>query len=363
MNNIKKLVLATALGSISSLAFAHSLEVTITPADQSFDKNSDVKVNLTITNTSQDDVKVLSWYLINDAKLQNNAFDVTVDGDAVAYTGPVVKRPAPQEDDYIQLAAGETITQSFDLSSFYDMTQTGTYSVQYDVDAFGLIKQTSGARSKAKEGLQKLESNNVSFWVDGPGPKTELLSKIQTAKAASAKFSLNFTGNCSNSKKSTLSNAVKAAQEISYDAALHLYDYWYKGDQSARYKTWFGAYTKARYTKVTDHFYKIHDAYTKSAVTMDCYCDPQLYDAYAYVYPNQPYHIHICNAFWGSPTKGTDSQSGTLVHEMSHFTVNGGTDDYVYGMSAVRSLAASSPDKAVMNADTHEYFAENPFNQ
>ncbi|KAG8682406.1 hypothetical protein FRC08_014982, partial [Ceratobasidium sp. 394] len=56
---------------------------------------------------------------------------------------------------------------------------------------------------------------------------------------------------------------------------------------------------------------------------------------------------------------GTDSKAGTIIHEQSHFTVNGGTHDYAYGQSAAKSLAISNPARAIMNADSHEYFAEN----
>lgn len=322
-----------------------------------------MKVNVTVTNTSQEDVKVLSWYLVQNAALQNNAFDVTVDGEKVSYTGPIVKRPAPTADDYIQLAAGETITQTFDLSAYYDMTQAGTYSVQYDVDALGLIKDSSTARSKSKAAdLQQLKSNNVSFWVEGLGPKTDLLSKIQTAEL-NAKFGITYAGSCSNSKKSSIKTAVSASQNLSYDAYKHLYDYWDKGSESDRYSTWFGSYDSSRYSTVTNHFYKIYSALNNQNITMDCYCEGNLSNAYAYVYPNQPYHIHLCGAFWNASTTGSDSQAGTIIHEMSHFTVNGGTEDVAYGQYNARYLATNSPDKAVKNADNHEYFAENPYNQ
>jgi peptidyl-Lys metalloendopeptidase len=76
------------------------------------------------------------------------------------------------------------------------------------------------------------------------------------------------------------------------------------------------------------------------------------------VYPNQPYNVCLCNAFWSAPATGTDSKAGTLIHETSHFTVVAGTQDYVYGQSACKSLAISGPNKAINNADSHEYFAE-----
>ena len=44
---------------------------------------------------------------------------------------------------------------------------------------------------------------------------------------------------------------------------------------------------------------------------------------------------------------------------MSHFDVVAGTDDVVYGQTGARSLAISDPAKAITNADSHEYFAEN----
>jgi len=52
-------------------------------------------------------------------------------------------------------------------------------------------------------------------------------------------------------------------------------------------------------------------------------------------------------------------QAGTLVHEASHFIQNGGTLDFVYGQENAMQLARYQPDQAVMNADSHEYFAEN----
>ena len=47
---------------------------------------------------------------------------------------------------------------------------------------------------------------------------------------------------------------------------------------------------------------------------------------------------------------------------MSHFTVVAGTNDNAYGQTACKKLAQKNPRKAVDNADSHEYFAENtPF--
>ena len=104
------------------------------------------------------------------------------------------------------------------------------------------------------------------------------------------------------------------------------------------------------------HFNSIKNAIQTKTITFNCNCTDNYY---AYVYPNSPYEIWLCNAFWSAPATGTDSKAGTLVHELSHFNVVAGTDDHAYGQSACKSLATSNPSRAVDNADSHEYFAEN----
>ncbi|KZV67402.1 zincin, partial [Peniophora sp. CONT] len=83
--------------------------------------------------------------------------------------------------------------------------------------------------------------------------------------------------------------------------------------------------------------------------TYDCTCDES--GTYAYVYADEPGYVYLCPVFWDAPATGTDSQAGTIVHEQSHFTVNGGTSDHVYGQSAAKSLASSNPSQAIDNAE------------
>ncbi len=104
------------------------------------------------------------------------------------------------------------------------------------------------------------------------------------------------------------------------------------------------------------HYVALEDAFATKPLVVDCSCNQNYY---AYVYPTQPYKIYVCNAFWSAPPTGTDSKAGTLVHETSHFNVVASTDDWAYGQSACKKLAAKKPAKAIDNADSHEYFAEN----
>ncbi|MFC3025504.1 M35 family metallo-endopeptidase [Vibrio zhugei] len=360
MNKKTPLWVAIALGLSSSMAYADSaLSVNVTPLHASYGENSDVKVKVTITNQSSHNVKVLDWFLLKNNKLNSDAFDVSVNGQKVDYTGPIVKRPSPTDADYLAIGAGQTVTHTVDLSAYYDMTTAGTYNVQFDVSALNLIKQPYQAKSAAAQGPQSLSSNDVNFYVAGIDPKFAALAESKIAQAIQAKSGIDYVGNCSNSQRASISGAVQAAQSISSSAYNYLLDYYDNGSASRRYAQWFGTYSSSRYATVTQHFYRITDALVNKTVTADCGCDPDYASAFAYVYPNQPYHIHLCGAFWNAPTTGTDSKAGTLVHEMSHFTVNGGTDDVAYGQYNARQLARSNPAKAITNADSHEYFAEN----
>jgi peptidyl-Lys metalloendopeptidase len=125
---------------------------------------------------------------------------------------------------------------------------------------------------------------------------------------------------------------------------------------NARYTEWFGPDTLSlNVGTVKSHVTSIKSAFLSADMAFDCTCTDR---SYAYVYPNQPYKIYLCKAFWAAPAKGTDSKMGTLYHETSHFNIVADTDDVVYGQSGCRKLALSNPSKAVTNADSNEYFCE-----
>jgi peptidyl-Lys metalloendopeptidase len=187
----------------------------------------------------------------------------------------------------------------------------------------------------------------ASVWIDGRQARGALETAIPAAEGAGLSFS-----RCSNAQQETIAGAVLAAQAMAQDADGYLQ----RKDLGRRYSGWFGAVDATRSSTVAHHFLAIKDAFASKPVTVDCGCNESYY---AYVYPNQPYKIYVCKAFWSAPMTGTDSKGGTLVHEMSHFTVVAGTDDLAYGQSAAGQLAVSDPDKAIQNADSHEYFGEN----
>jgi peptidyl-Lys metalloendopeptidase len=192
-------------------------------------------------------------------------------------------------------------------------------------------------------------SETVHVWVDGAEVPLaqEPYGMFNIAKAGS----VSFVG-CSNTQASSIGSGVSAAKSMSASANSYLS----AGTRGPRYTTWFGAYSSSNYNTVKSNFVAIGDALNNKPLVFDCSTCTQ--NAYAYVYPSQPYKIYLCGAYWKAPTSGTDSKGGTTIHEVSHFNVVAGTDDLAYGQTACKRLAGNAK-RAIKNADSHEYFAEN----
>ncbi len=322
-------------------ATAGEVEVSLSVEKTSLSAREDVAVKVTVTNTSSQPVRLLEWYLPGEG-LKEGLFEVTRNGEPVEYLGPHVKRAAPQEQDYVTLAPGESLTGFAPISGMYDLSESGSYTVRYAVEP---LSQRHAVITKAAQ----LDSNLVTLWIEG---RSSGLPAIEAQGTVSAQ-GLSFSGACTSTEQSAISTALTNSRTYANNASTYLNGI---SSGTTRYTTWFGAYSSTNLSTARSHFTNIKNALANAAIVVDCSCTSS---AYAYVYPASPYKIYVCNAFWSAPATGTDSKAGTLVHEMSHFNVVAATDDHAYGQSAAKSLATSSPTKALDNADNHEYFAEN----
>jgi peptidyl-Lys metalloendopeptidase len=301
--------------------------------------SDNVQINVQFTNTGNAIVALPQW-LFDADDVDRSFLKVTRDGAAVPYLAALVKRAAPMDDDVITLAPGESTSARYELSSAFDLTEGGVYQVSF----------AAPARHALMDRVQPSES--ISIGVEA-NPFRDLISTFDYTKAAGA-GGISYTGRCTASEKSSLVSALTAAGSYADASVAYL-----NGSPSAtpRYTTWFGAFSTANWNTVKSHYTNIKTVFDTKPIVFDCSCSKK--NTYAYVYPSQPYKIYLCGAFWNAPMTGTDSKAGTLVHETSHFSVVAGTQDYAYGQTAAKSLALSNPAQAIMNADSHEYFAEN----
>jgi peptidyl-Lys metalloendopeptidase len=352
MNRIYKVRLALVLTGILVLLFAITSAgaqpkaeavVTISADQNLFAAQQDVLIHVTISNPTNHTIRVLQWYTPVEG-VEEPLFKVSVDGVSVAYTGPIYKRPAATGQDFITLKAGESVTSDVSLGQYYDLSASGAYTVIYDVSSWNLTNEKGGGPDQS---VESLTSNPLLLGIEG---RQALVIDFSVPDAVTGSTSFN---KCTTTQQTTLLSARTNASNYASDSLSYLN----ANKTGSRYTTWFGIVTTSRYSTVKTHFSAISSAMDNASVTFDCGCKKK--NVYAYVYANQPYKIYLCGVFWQTGMTGTDSKAGTLIHEMSHFTVVAGTDDYVYGQSGAKSLAISDPAKAVDNADNHEYFAEN----
>lgn len=348
--------LAALLASAIPLwAQAHDLRVSVSANRASALAGQEVEVQVRYLNAGAQALQLGKWY-VNAPSLQEDMFDVRRDGKPVEYLGPHFKRRAPQADDLVSLAPGKSLSRSYKLSQLYDMSLSGNYTIRFRAEADHLVHGQGQTVQPAygKQFEEMVESNDLAMWVQGR--RNALLDRAQEAQRLSrlvSTQSLSYSTNCTTTQRSAIASAFTGAQNYANGAVTYLGG---TPRASTRFTTWFGTYSSTNWNQIKTQFTNIKSSFDTKAVVVDCGCTDT---AYAYVYPSQPYKIYVCKAFWSAPTTGTDSKAGTLVHEMSHFTVVAGTSDYAYGQTAAKNLATSNPTKARKNADSHEYFAEN----
>jgi peptidyl-Lys metalloendopeptidase len=319
-------------------ASARGLQSSIDVVNGFLAKDQDVTVRWTVRNNGNRTAWLPRWQAPKP-ELESNLFQVSLDGQRTRYIGKVVKRQAPIPTDFVAIAPGKSLSATVKLSAFYDMAQAGEYVIQHQSDALSVF-------GGSNEATAAMVSNPVAAVRTEPALVAEPDLAVQPAAASLT------TRNCTASEKTAITSALSQADTYAKGAQAYLQ----AGTRGSRYTTWFGTYAASRYSTALTHYTAIRNAIETKGITVDCGCND---DYYAYVYPNQPYIIYVCNAFDTAPIKGTDSKAGTLIHELSHFNVVASTDDRAYGQSACKSLAKSNPAGALDNADTHEYFAEN----
>lgn len=361
MNNKYKIILLIISFLFSNLLFATENITFSIELKTSKQKAGSSNIAISIKNNSNEDLKLLKWNTPLESTLSANIFDVKQDGKKTIYIGRLVKRGKPTDDDFTLLKAGEVINTTIEIAKYYKMDKKAKYQIGYK-GSFSykeniLTKQSKTAKElklkRVKVIKKSVELDFEPLVKEDEPSKKESTDDEETSQKAPAEFEA-----CTSSEVEILNNAHDAAINLTLTASEDMNNAPIP-TSFARYVEWFGAPNTDRHNIIKNNFSTILNALDTQNIAFNCGCDD---NAYAYVYPTKHYEIYLCNAFWGASLTGTDSQAGTIIHETSHFVVVADTDDHVYGQPGARDLADSDPDKAVNNADSHEYFAENtPF--
>lgn len=315
-----------------------------------------LQLSYTLLNESKQDLQVLTWNTPLEGAFNSDYFDVSFDGKKelvpVPYRERHMKRAAASAEDYVLLHAGDSISIDLDISHGYLTERVGYYSIQFDgVVEYFAIPFASNAdeyQFNSADRIQgSLQSNRVVAY------------QALSFDAIEAKLQPTFNS-CDASQQAQIDTALTAAEVMATEAAQALNSTPVGQRATAeRYTTWFGSYLSSRYTTVSTHFNAIQDATANKALKFSCGSPRCGRTTFAFVYSGSPYEVFLCPQFWEAELTGTDSRAGTIIHELSHFTILGGTDDHQYGQSSAKQLGATDPNKAINNADSHEFFAEN----
>ncbi|KAG8715796.1 hypothetical protein FRC08_010171 [Ceratobasidium sp. 394] len=340
--------IATASVVVLGVSAAPGLSLSIISPSSVTDVEN-LSVTAVVKNTGTETLKLLKdpRSVLSSAKA--HTFNVAGKNGSPEFTGMFIKYSPDyvvkknNAADFAILAPGQTFELTHNLAGVYNFTNTGAGEFKFDASNIFRYVNPAGKLSTVEAITQSAKIN-----VSGNLVSARSTPKIE---ARSLGKRVSYVG-CSSTRQSQIATAVTSANSYVSAASSYLNGI---SSGTTRYTTWFGTYTSDRASTVRSHFSLIGtDA---SSTTYDCSTCTS--SAYAYVYANQPGRVYLCSAFWNAPNTGTDSKAGTIVHEQSHFTVNGGTQDHVYGQAGAKSLAISNPAQAIMNADSHEYFAEN----
>jgi len=291
-----------------------------------------VRFNLTNPSTKSVEapLNVLTWGTPMEG-VMGPIFAVSdVFGNDVSYVGKFVRRAwPPSASSYISLRPRESSVIEVDLTDDFDFPGAGDYLVRFISPQF--------------------QDNIVFISTDEVVGRLPVINR----RAVPPHHDENRLGNtnCDSTKNSQIATAVKGAM----DESLAAYNCLNKKTCETLSTRWFGAYSKDNYDYDTATFQKVYNRLKD--FTFNAYCNPAGCgnDVYAYVYPtDKTYTVYLCGAFWNQ----ADERVNTVVHEMSHFSTLGGTDDYAYGKKSCLSLAKSNPYRASHNADNVCYFSE-----
>ena len=169
---------------------------------------------------------------------------------------------------------------------------------------------------------------------------------------------------CSGDQIAVIDDALRIAKDLTLKAASTI------GDTSD-YQRWFGVYSDPNAEKVRANLKAVVTAMRSGGVTAQC--DQIANDGcqageYAWVFPNRPYRMHLCPAFFNLPPlealrpgdrrSDNGTREGTIVHELSHFVRVADTEDHCYSRTECAQMARSDARRAIDNADSYQYFTE-----
>ncbi|HEY9063568.1 MAG TPA: hypothetical protein VIO33_01200 [Burkholderiaceae bacterium] len=166
MRSTLPLALVMSLGAAASggaSAAASDLACTLrAPAQVA--AGAPVPLRFTFSNRSAQALQVLEWGTPLEGWFAAYV-EVTRDGVALPYRGPMIKRGDPTRDEYQRIAAHRTRRATVDLAQPFDLAQPGLYRVTPRLTLFDVVVDGAAPlpRSREQQAAQPLPCNAVEI--------------------------------------------------------------------------------------------------------------------------------------------------------------------------------------------------------
>jgi|GEM_PF-1253642 len=344
---------------VAASAVAGQLRSTLEPVAGTVTAGDQVWFRFTLTNTGQEDVS----FLVYETPLKGFERDllrVTREGEPIPYIGLLALRLGPAAEDWVRLAAGESLSAVFDLATVYDLRRGGNYTVRFEafvhvfrgpetrlpVAALGSDGELAeGYRRGIEEAVtsRELEGELVvapaaAVTIEGDVTTREPVDEEELVAGAMAFYGCSDTTTLTTAESTARSRAARAYNAIP--------------TYNTFYRTWFGT-TSSYVSTVRGRF---ANSYNRLGATVDYYCGsyaPYCQPNYiAYTYKTTSNRIYICGAFW---SQSSSMKAHTIAHESFHWNTVAGADDVTYGYNNCLNLASTRPYDALRNADNYAY--------
>ena len=119
-----------------------------------FQSGDHVWSDVIFSNETDSVIPIFNGTLQKDKLTEGIGFWVQRDGNPIPYTGIMIKRPAPREDEYYKMKPHEVCRSTVNIGKYFDFSRSGNYTVGYSCITMTLLSDTN---------LIKLESSPVSF--------------------------------------------------------------------------------------------------------------------------------------------------------------------------------------------------------
>ena len=319
---------------------------------------SDVKCSFDYTNNAQEEYYLLKRNTPLEG-LISPCITVSRQGNPLEYEGIIVHRDAPNQEDFVLVKSGETVSASVKLNDAFIFNSDGHYTITYNTPLKCVSKDNMNAQSEEAKMSEVAVEESTTLLMDNTGllsrPDTqeeededqadESSDTVEIESCSSARL----IGGTSKQRRHIILAHRRICSKFSR-ARKYV-------KNNSHYRTWFGKYFFLRALVVRRILTACYNGIRRNTVTYrinHSKCKSN-WNAFTYkgsktVYPCPAFHSkRVYCVRSGAPTK-----EGILMHEWTH--AFGRTNDYTYGASANKKLAKTRPYRAIRNADTYEYF-------